>query len=328
MGTETKIQWADHTLNVVRGCARISPGCDNCYAEAMAKRNPAVLGTWGPGGTRTHAAESYWGHLEKWNTAAERAGRVALVFCNSLADMFEGAHVQAPDGTWTEIPGSVRADYLPVLDRLARTTARLPWLRLLMLSKRPWNQLAWSKANGWPETWWAGTTTENQATADHRIPFLLDVPAAVRFLSVEPMLGPVTTRGWLTRYMPPKFAGQTRHPNGLARAWHGIDWAIVGGESGPHARPMHPDWARTLRDECAVAGIPFHMKQWGVWAPGENFPDHIPSGHSYNLEGYTPPGIANPVAEDRRMWRMDKHLAGNALDGVVHDARPPTALPC
>lgn len=247
MGDVTKIQWCDHTFNPWRGCSRVSPGCDHCYAEAMSKRNPRALGIWGDDGTRVIASESYWREPLRWNREAEMAGVRARVFCASLADVFEN-----------------RPELLDARARLARVIAETPWLDWLLLTKRPenvvalWEHAWWhgveKKLGVWPRNIWLGTTCEDQARADERIPHLLRVPAAVRFLSVEPMIGAVEMGPYLVDDL---------YRLGRAPRME-IDWIIVGGESGPRARPFDIAWARSIVAQCKEAGVPVFVKQLGA----------------------------------------------------------------
>lgn len=192
---ETKIEWTSYrrpdgsmvpgyTFNPWRGCTKVSAGCANCYAETMSKRNPEVLGIWGDNGTRAVATESYWRQPLKWNREAEKAGKRRRVFCASLADVFERrSELEQPRGG------------------LFRLIAETPYLDWLLLTKRPenvnylspWGSEAWP----WPSNIWLGTSVENQEQADKRIPELLKVPARVRFLSCEPLLGPVDLTKWI-----------------------------------------------------------------------------------------------------------------------------------
>lgn len=251
----TKIEWADHTFNAWSGCTKVSEGCVNCYAEEMAKRFPA-LGGWGPGAPRKRTSEAYWRQPLRWNAACEKQGVRARVFVNSLSDWLD-----------PEVP----LEWLGDLMMLIRQCRALDWL---LLTKRPHNwenrfsQLATLRDIGseqfqWEVKWvchevppanvWVGTTVENQKQVNERIPKLLQIPARVRFLSAEPLLGELDLRKWLVQDHPPQ-------PN--------LHWVIVGGESGRNARPMHPDWARGLRDQCQAAGVPFFFKQWGEFAYG------------------------------------------------------------
>lgn len=242
MGESSKIEWTDHTFNPWTGCQKVGPGCDNCYAEGWAKRSGVV--EWGPHASRRRTKPGNWQQPLKWNAAARDDGRRSRVFCASLADVFDNH-------------ASILPEWRHDLWALIRRTPHLDWL---LLTKRPGNI-----AGMLPEDWgggysnvWLGCTVVNQAEADRDIPKLLDVPAKVRFLSMEPLLGSVTI-----------FA----HDN---PDWLLLDWVIVGGESGHHARPMHPDWARSLRDQCQAAGVPFFMKQMGgLRKPFEPIPEYL-----------------------------------------------------
>jgi protein gp37 len=262
MGENSKIEWCHHTMNPWRGCTKLSAGCKNCYALTMSKRNPGTLGIWGPRGTRVIAAESYWKLPIKWNKDAEAAGERRRVFCASLADVFEGNETM-PKDSWAPV-AAARSRLFDLID----VTPHLDWL---LLTKRPHNVKpmlieAGRSFQDLPPNVWIGTSVENQQTADERIPHLLSIPAHVRFLSCEPLLGPLD----LTRYLSGGYVsmqgGKLMPMNVPLKDLH---WVIAGGESGngKDIRPMHPDWARSLRDQCVAAGVAFHFKQWGEWAP-------------------------------------------------------------
>jgi protein gp37 len=302
MAEETKISWADATFNHVRGCTKVSEGCKHCYAETLSKRNPTVLGMWGPQGTRVMASESYWRQPIKWDKEAQEQGVRRRVFCASLADVFEG-------------PETCSEEAYKVIEearkRLFETIDATPHLDWLLLTKRPenierlWPWGYYDDQFSWPNVW-LGTSVENQAAADKRIPELLKVPAKVRFLSCEPLLGAVDFR---------KVPGLNR--DGAEKAIH---WVIVGGESGPHARPMNPAWARSLRDQCAVADVPFHFKQWGAW----EFFTQVPAPLR-DLE--LAPLSATEARFDNGdhaciMQRADKNTSQDVLDGKKHKEFP------
>jgi protein gp37 len=251
MGADTKIQWCHHTFNPWRGCTKVSAGCAFCYADAMSVRNPKVLGVWGPNGHRAIAAESYWMQPAAWNRQASAAGERRRVFCASLADVFESADTMPAAAV-----NSVRAARL----RLFRTIVATPSLDWLLLTKRPENILpsieqaaldcsrsdatcemlnAWFRGTA-PENVWLGTSVEHQDAARDRIPFLLHAPATLRFLSCEPLLGPLDLS---------KFKG--------------LDWVIVGGESGAKARACYVNWIDDVREQCQTAGICCFIKQLG-----------------------------------------------------------------
>ena len=314
MAENTKIEWADHTFNPWTGCTKIGPGCDHCYAEGWAKRSGIVQ--WGPGAERRRTSEANWKQPMRWNAEAERIGVRYRVFCASLADVFDN-----------EVPVEWRAD---LFDLIARTP-HLDWLlvtkrignaKTMMADALHLNPAALSNGQIWPlPNVWLGITVVNQAEADRDIPKLLQTPAAVRFLSVEPLLGPVSFR-WMPAWPENKAnralnpAGGTDHLDGLRR----LDWVIVGGESGPKARPMHPQWARDIRDQCEAAGVPFLFKQWGEWAP-------IPADPSRYPTGVAPDGSAvgpeDEFSEDcALMYRIGKKAAGRLLDGHEHNGFP------
>lgn len=250
MAENSKIQWTDHTFNPWRGCTKVSPGCTNCYADTMSKRNPGTLGVWGKYGTRVVASESMWKQPLKWNREAEASGIRRKVFCASLADVFEGIET---------MPDSAIQDVFRARVRLFQLIQDTPALDWLLLTKRPENidpildgmGIYGTISKIMPNVW-IGTTVENQEMADKRIPELLKIPAKVRFLSVEPMLEEICLARWMNRFSD----GKKVFPN-VAEP----DWVIVGGESGGNKRPFDPDWARTIRDQCTSAGTAFFMKQ-------------------------------------------------------------------
>lgn len=258
MGKETAIQWCDHTFNHVRGCTKVSAGCANCYAEVLSKRNPATLGIWGPKGTRVVASESKWREPLKWDRDARKAGERRRVFCASLADVFEDwdgpivnsqgeRQVTVSD---TGLPAATMYNVRRMLADVIRETQQLDWL---LLTKRPENAKEmiyrmWFRDAEWPKNYWLGTSVENQEAADLRIPVLLDTPSPLRWLSMEPLLGPVRLDRWTNDYP-------------------GINWIVVGGESGPHARPCDLDWIRSIIEQCRAFDCPVFVKQLGsVWA--------------------------------------------------------------
>lgn len=308
MAEATKIEWCDHTFNPWRGCTKVSPGCANCYAEAMSGRNPGTLGVWGPGGTRVVASKAMWREPLKWNKWAEESERAwresgghparkpdrPRVFCASLADVFEDWRGPLVDGKgnavllghweesldrWNE---PLTLDYFRfALFNLIRRTPSLDWL---LLTKRPQNisRMYAEFLGAWDIPFqpnvWLGASVENQDTADERIPHLLAVPAAVRFLSVEPLLGPVDlTRITVPRnygsYLLNAFTGEGRtyHNEPFTKFPGRVNWVIIGGESGPRARPCRVEWIRSLVRQCRSAGGACFVKQLGAnYADAEN----------------------------------------------------------
>lgn len=319
MSEHTAISWCDSTFNPWIGCTKVSPACDHCYAERLMDHRMHKV-EWGAGQQRMRTSSANWRKPLQWNAKrfmqcedcgwrgeAECAvvgcgvcGSIELsdtrrrVFCASLADVFDN-----------EVPLLWRVELLTLIG----ATEHIDWLlltkrignvtRLLCEAAELAHERSLTATSHWITAWidgeppqnvLLGATICNQEEADRDIPKLLATPAAVRFLSVEPMLGPVdlsTHRGakGLPIYwegtdadgLMPVHCGLTgRHLGDFARRgwvktsenmspW--LDWVICGGESGQHARPMHPDWVRSLRDQCAAAGVPFHFKQWGEWAP-------------------------------------------------------------
>ncbi|WP_050466329.1 phage Gp37/Gp68 family protein [Herbaspirillum chlorophenolicum] len=257
MSENTKIEWADHTFNPWEGCQKVGPGCDHCYAES---RNARFAGgaavNWGPGAPRRRTSAANWNKPLAWNAAATEFqvthGRRQRVFCASLADVFDNAvDPQWRDDLFSLIEATPHLDWLLLTKRIGNVGNMLP--------------VPFSFAALYPNVW-IGITVVNQTEADRDIPKLLQIDAAKRFLSMEPLLGPVD----LNQALPPVHCESCDADYGALSAHGagkpiGIDWVIVGGESGPDARPTHSDWARYLRDQCNSAGVPFLFKQWGEW---------------------------------------------------------------
>lgn len=295
MGTKTKIEWTDHTFNPWMGCAKVSPGCDHCYAERDARRWKGKRGTWGPNGKRVIAAESTWKKPLAWNRAAKKAGKRRRVFCGSLVDVFED-----------------RDDLDLARARLWQMIAETPSLDWLLLTKRPRSILpviqrltfyAWHPTDaracslGLPNVW-LGVSVEN-ADYLHRIDTLKSCRASVLFLSLEPLLGPLPTLG---EYLD------------------GIDWVIAGGESGPGAQPTNPPCFRSVRDECQAAGVPFFFKGWGKWQPlarehggPGNWSCDNPQG--VKMVGSSSTLVDNELGFGAIMLPVGKKVAGRLLDG-------------
>ncbi|MEK9505135.1 DUF5131 family protein [Gaopeijia maritima] len=270
MAENSGIQWTDHTFNPWWGCTKVSPGCANCYAETLAVTR-RKLPVWGPAPRfgRKLMSEGHWKGPEKWNRAAAAAGERHRVFCASMADVFD----EHPDVT------EPRARLFDLIER----TPHLDWQ---LLTKRPHRVLElvppdWH--DGFPSNVWLGTSVEDQQRAEERIPILLQMPAAVRFLSCEPLLGPVDLDGnW-------GYAGSATLD--VLDEWP-IDWVIVGGESGPGARPCNVEWIRSLVGQCRNAGTAVFVKQLGSrpcsnvirWAD----PDRLSLGTIHDRKGGDP----------------------------------------
>lgn len=275
MGEGSKIEWTDHTFNAWWGCSRVSPGCQHCYAESFDKRVGGAH--WGERAERRFFGDKHWALPLRWNDKARAEGVRRRVFCASMADVFEAR---------------------PELDQHRRRLWDLieatPWLDWLLLTKRPQNVMSMVPASwlcGFPLNVWVGTTVEDAQRAAERIPHLQAIPATVRFLSCEPLLGPVADVVDLA----------------------GIDWVIAGGESGPGARPPSTEWFRDLRDLCLAHRpcVAFHFKQHGEWLALE---DPLVDQASPRARVDSPPGSA--------MVRVGKHNAGRLLDGRTWDEFP------
>ena len=345
MGDKSAISWTDATLNPVTGCSKVSPGCQNCYAERIALRKMQPYDTGLPW-TAQNAAQNVKLHPARLEQVL-RWKKPRHVFVNSMSDLF---HEQVPE---------------EFIDRVFAVMALSPRHTFQLLTKRPERMLAYlGEERGWivephatrnlavirgmepfigkgapfagkrltshlrgkqrllplPNVW-LGVSVEDQRRADERIPLLLQTPAAVRFLSAEPLLGPISLQDAVWPLCIRTRDGHEEHcDGGLYCDERSVDWVIVGGESGPGARPMHPGWARSIRDQCVEAGVAFHFKQWGEWAPG--------------VVG--DPVSANPPKDSFHVWdvvgperlasvRVGKKAAGRELDGRTWDEMPERA---
>ncbi len=358
----SNIEWTHHTFNPWVGCTKVSPGCDHCYAEAWDRRF-AVSGhamRWGQGKKRQRTSSTNWKQPLRWNREAEALGIRYRVFCASLADVFDN-----------QVPTTWRQDLFALIER----TPQLDWL---LLTKRVGNVRSMVPAHwistsfqhgpdpsnidaaGWPPNVWLGASICNQEEADREIPKLIDVPASVRFLSMEPLLGPVdlthlnsgrevneidslTPYTWeeeidLWRDSEEDWRLSFEDHYGralgaqLTRPMHNtLDWIIVGGESGPDARPMHPDWVRSLRDQCETAGVPFHFKQWGEWREprtGERFDTSMGRAQQKPAFIVTLDGMVHCFETEKTrvngkvmLW-VGKKAARRLLDGRTWDKVP------
>lgn len=276
MGQTTGIQWTDHTLNDWWGCVEVSPGCDHCYAKTLALRWGREV--WGVHTPRYFTKKGFSQALT-WQRAAEKEGVRRRVFVQSMSDIFEilpSNHPQRYDMDFRRrrffheiVPACPNLDFQLLTKRVGNVwrSVPIPWMR-----------------GAWPANVWLGISVVDQKEADRDIPKLIDLPAPIRFLSCEPLIEPVD----LTY---PCFNGADSFGS-----LPGLHWVIVGGESGAQARAMDPLWARTLRDQCGAAGIPFFFKQWGEFGP------------CLNGQLDQTPGV-------RRVWRFGKHNTGRLLDG-------------
>lgn len=236
MSKTTSISWCDATANFWTGCFKVSDGCKHCYAEAQSKRFGKDV--WGPAATTPRLrGVAIWKDILKWDAAAKAEGIRRRVFVSSMSDFLEN-HPMVSD--W-------RTSAMEIIEKLE-------WLDVLLLTKRPENAPRFLSRwyDNFPPHVWVGTTVENQATELERIHWLLEVPAKIHFVSVEPMLEKINLdlRGRNYGIDYPTWSQD-------------IDWVICGGESGPKCRPFNWDWARDLRDQCKSANVAFWMKQGG-----------------------------------------------------------------
>lgn len=339
MADKTTIEWTDASWPVVTGCDHISEGCDNCYAAKLTsgrlKHLPAYAGlaenSRFNGQVRILEDRLDW--PLKW-----RKGR--KIFVSDMADLF---HAKVPTDFITDVFAVMALTPQHTFQVLTKRHARL---RSLLSDPAFWYQVGrkarhrgysdrraanhlgdgsniydvatWENRRHLPNAW-IGVSVETQRWADIRIPVLLDTPAAVRWISAEPLLGPVdlTNVAGINAVEPDWMGG----PTGGTGAPHPLlDWVVAGGESGPGARPMHPDWARSLRDQCQAARVPFLFKQWGAWTPTR----FVGIGNQGPRFAY----VGEPVDENGHravMERVGKKAAGRELDGRTWDEYPTTA---
>lgn len=359
MAKQSAIEWTDATFNGWIGCTKVSPACDNCYASVSTPARSFGV-NWGAGEPRRRTSDTNWRLPLKWNELAGKGqfvqcdacglrefrkwdkavppGGLACcsnpdcnalpesestpvrprVFCSSLADVFDN---------------EVDPQWLTDLLDLIRATPNLDWLLLTKRIGNAKNMVGASIPCLWPANVWLGATICNQAEADRDIPKLLAIPARVRFLSIEPLLGPVDltqipipNSGSGTEFDPVTTMNVLKRDSVLAPH---VDWVIVGGESGPNARPMHPEWVTSIREQCAQAAVPFLFKQWGEWAPGEVVERQsgvVPTAAMCNGEWqFGKEDLASEgghIDDEPDLYRIGKRAAGRLLDGVQHDGYP------
>ncbi len=336
MGDHSGIEWTDETWNPIVGCDIVSPGCTNCYAMKWAGRALDY-----PTSKHTH----YHGTTKKVNGNIVWSGKVALapdhillaplkwkaprkIFVNSMGDLF---HESVPYG-W--------------IDQVFEMMALCPQHTFQVLTKRSNRMREYFQAirgvatmanRPWPlSNVWLGVSAEDQTRADERIPDLLATPAAVRFVSAEPLLGPIDFT--FLKYEGVTHINALTGDNGFTLPMAGrgpkLDWIIAGGESGHGARPMHPDWARQIRDQCQAAGTAFFFKQWGEWAPQLGAVDISDTPEqsrfkwaewqidSCKWDYIDYPQWCEDMDADHSVIRIGKARAGNLLDGKTHNQFP------
>ena len=310
MADKTGIEWTDATWNPVTGCVKVSPGCDKCYAERDLSR-------WKRSGPNGNAKFDRGGgaiqlHPDRLDQPS-RWKRPRRIFVCSVSDLF--AH-EVPDDFIDAVFAVMWANDRHTFQVLTKRAARVSgWWEGY---KRRNGHQSFANQFGWPANIWLGTSVESQDYVG-RIDQILRVPAPVHWVSAEPLLGPVDLSLWL----------DNGHESGGVQGWIPeplLDWVVAGGESGPWARPMHPDWPRKLRDDCVAAGVPFLFKQWGEYiSPGQYMKTNM-------IDGRWPIWCVNPAGEFAkrdRHWkdhdgcahylRRGKKAAGRALDGLEWD---------
>lgn len=345
----TNIEWTNETWNPLVGCSLQSPGCTNCYAMNMAYRQHA-MGTPQYVGTarKTKSGAAWTGKVNFVESALLKPlswKKPRQIFVNSMSDMFHpdvpfewidrifAVMALSPQHTFQVL--TKRSDRMRKYLKLRNINGHHPAMdtAALMASTGSWDTPALHLINDWPlPNVWLGVSVEDQKRADERIPDLLETPAAKRFLSCEPLLGPVDLTD--VRYDGITSIDALRGKHGVTGKdgdCAAIDWVIVGGESGKGARPMHPDWARTIRDQCAAANVPFFFKQWGSWWPYIDRDNDDPDWRAdygrveraknlriLNLEG----GYGFHGDRVHVMQRRNKKAAGRMLDGQEHNGKP------
>lgn len=317
----TAIEWTDTVWNPVTGCSKVSEGCRNCYAFALHDMRHKAFRE---GKKLPQQYAKPFNEIQLFSVRLEQPlkwRKPRRIFVNSMADLF---HDDVPFDFIDQVFAVMALCQQHTFQILTKRPKRM--LEYFAVNETRWDKLAdiapymeqwgWispedaaniappgSTLPKWPR-WplpnvWLGTSVENQKEADERIPLLLETPAAVRFLSCEPLLGPVDL----------EFTAQYEHPDNEGygvTAIKGLDWVIVGGESGPNARPMHPDWAEGLRDQCEEYGVPFFFKQWGEWAPVHELRCNEPGIKGKPWYNFDP---------DTALCRIGKERAGRVLDG-------------
>lgn len=291
--SKTKIEWSEHTWNPVTGCSPISEGCHNCYARRMARR---LAGRCGYPEAPHHFDVTL--RPDRLDIPLQRKKPTTYFVC-SMSDLF---HENVPFEFITQVfdvmcdARSQHHVFQLLTKRPERINKWLNWVAEYWNGNSPFS-VDW-EVLGYAANVWLGASIENQPTADERIPLLLQTPAAVHFVSVEPMLEPVDLWVW---------------KKGLL-GWNDLDWVICGGETGPGARPMHPDWARSLRDQCQASNTPFFFKHHGEWL-------HSNQQTGQPLSG-APHWWGERLEARNVSYHVGKKAAGRLLDGREWNEMP------
>lgn len=340
MAEKTAISWTDATFNGWWGCQKISPACDACYAERDSKRFAPGKVLWGVGSERRLFGDAHWGQPLKWaKTMPPKLGRRPRIFSMSMGDWLD---LDAPLDQFVRLLDTIRLtpelDWQLLSKRIGNWRKRLDEAATATVGTGALNLwiTQWLFARTPPANVWLGSTVIDQAEADRDIQKLLAVPARVRFLSIEPMLGAVDLSEWFP--IENVSAAGWRRRTKFGEPDPDLHWVICGGESGPKARPMHPDWARSLREQCAEAGVAFHFKQWGEWKPCAQMPysEKLATNKRHDMDDtyVRLDGTEHTILRDDHerydvsdslVRKVGKAAAGRLLDGRTHDEFPKVA---
>lgn len=339
-----KIQWLNlpgykgETWNPLIGCFKVSAGCKNCYALKMATRIAGIERAAGRINYRATLMPDKNNIQNEWNGFSflvnealpkpKQWKKPRVIFVCSMGDLFYEGHLYE----WIDAVFSVMSDcdqhiYIVLTKRPEQMVKFYEW-------KKQQHGIPWRPK----DNVWMGVTAENQEQANNRIPYLLQVPAAVRFVSIEPMMGPVDlSQGFdyeneiAINFLTGDYITNP-HQEEATHSDDKLHWVICGGESGHHARPMHPDWVRSIRNQCKEAKVPFFFKQWGEWLPvNQNNGDETKLVNKQNIISMSNHGDSGPLLEtsymvDSRNYlticKVGKHKSGNLLDGVKHEEYP------
>ncbi len=315
-GGKTKIEWADRVWNPVTGCTKISEGCRNCYAERMSKRLAGRAGYPRSGFKVTMHPERLEEPL-RWKKPSK-------IFVCSMGDLF---HEAVSDEFLDEVFAVMAASAHHTFMVLTKRPARMKEYILKAMYDENCNYEGWYVAiarRGIPdaaplENACLGVSVENQKTADERIPLLFKTPAAKRFVSYEPALEPIDIESYLLpQCRATREEHESEHGGGEWCNETRIDWVIMGGESGPHARPMRPNWARSMRDQCQDAGVPFFFKQWGEWLHSSQEKDANISVDGCICRLWPDKSLSYRIGAK---W-VKYYASGATLDGIEHKEMP------
>lgn len=366
MADQTKIEWADATWNIVTGCRIVSPGCTNCYAMRLAgtrlRNIPSRIGLT----TASKAGPVWTGEVRfnrEWLDQPLRWKRPRMIFVAAHGDLFADG---VTDDQLDQIFAVMALSPQHIFQVLTKRPERM--FDYLLEMERGFNHdhrdfarrwgVAAAEVTGSPcaagaiedielplPNVWFGVSVEDQRRADERIPTLLATPAAIRWISAEPLLSAIDIKPYLFIYTHEDETALSTAPEGEMPVlpWRDpastpaadictprLDWVVAGGESGPNARPMHPDWARSLRDQCSEAEVPFLFKQWGNWQIASEGNGHLNHNMAHNdafwidIDGTRHKPSSTGLMRPYAMHRVAKAVAGRLLDGVEHNGFPPT----